>query len=353
MATKKVVHTDDVTSVASWDLPEFGDQKSAKGEQPKILKTINDEELALLKKKANFGKSVVHTNDVSRVGVWDQNELQGYSSSGAIDPKGESTKIYTTEEFIALEQKSGSFSKVTATEDLSRIAIWDLPVFENTPDNGMVEVTPGAIKMPTAEEIEAVQDSAREEAYSAGFEQGKGEGFEQGKPEGYQAGLVEGQEQGREQAYAETKAELDAQIQQLKALCSSLAEPLKTLDNDVEQELVAVAIAVAKQVVRRELRTDPGQVVSAVRQAVSILPINARNIRVYLHPEDATLVKESLSVADETEEEQRWKIVEDPALTRGGCNVESDLSRIDATVDSRLAAVIAQVLGGERNSDND
>jgi flagellar assembly protein FliH len=112
-------------------------------------------------------------------------------------------------------------------------------------------------------------------------------------------------------------------------------------------------MSVAKHLVRRELRTDPGQVVAAVRQAVSILPINTRNIRVYLHPEDAALVKQSLSVTEETGEEQRWKIVEDPALTRGGCNVESELSRIDATVETRLAALIAQALGGERESDNE
>jgi len=44
-------------------------------------------------------------------------------------------------------------------------------------------------------------------------------------------------------------------------------------------------------------------------------------------------------------------VVEDPALTPGGCNIETEHSRIDATVESRLAAVIAQVMGGERSAD--
>lgn len=242
--------------------------------------------------------------------------------------------------------------KVVNTEDVSRIALWDLPIFESTGNNVLVEIKPDSVKMPTAEELSAVQDSAREEAYKEGLAQGQADGFEQGKQEGIQAGMIEGQALGREQAYNEAKPELEAQVTQLRSLCETMTEPLKTLDDDVEQELVAVAMQVAKHLVRRELKTDPGQVVAAVRQAVSILPINTRNIRVYLHPEDAILVKQNLSVTDDAEEEQRWKIVEDPALTRGGCNVESEHSRIDATVEARLSSIIAQALGGERDSDN-
>jgi flagellar assembly protein FliH len=88
-----------------------------------------------------------------------------------------------------------------------------------------------------------------------------------------------------------------------------------------------------------------------VRQAISVLPASARNIKVHLHPEDAQLVREILSMENGAEEERRWSIVEDGTLTRGGCKVESDTSRIDSTVESRLATVINEVLGGERESD--
>jgi flagellar assembly protein FliH len=43
-----------------------------------------------------------------------------------------------------------------------------------------------------------------------------------------------------------------------------------------------------------------------------------------------------------------WKIQQDPLLTRGGCRVSTGDSRIDATVESRLGAVIARVLGDSR-----
>ncbi|MGZ5576522.1 MAG: FliH/SctL family protein, partial [Methylobacter sp.] len=45
-------------------------------------------------------------------------------------------------------------------------------------------------------------------------------------------------------------------------------------------------------------------------------------------------------------------IVEDPLITRGGCEVDTDISHVNATVEHRLAAVIATLLGGERESDS-
>jgi flagellar assembly protein FliH len=46
-----------------------------------------------------------------------------------------------------------------------------------------------------------------------------------------------------------------------------------------------------------------------------------------------------------------WRIVEDPLITRGGCKVDTEVSHIDATVENRLAAVIATLFGGEREHD--
>ncbi len=51
--------------------------------------------------------------------------------------------------------------------------------------------------------------------------------------------------------------------------------------------------------------------------------------------------------------EQAMQIVEDPVQNRGGCRVFTDTSQIDSTVESRLNAVIAKVLGGQRSSDGE
>jgi flagellar assembly protein FliH len=52
-----------------------------------------------------------------------------------------------------------------------------------------------------------------------------------------------------------------------------------------------------------------------------------------------------------SEAELAWKIVEDPVCARGGCKVLTGSSQVDATLESRLAALINSLLGGERDVD--
>ena len=50
-------------------------------------------------------------------------------------------------------------------------------------------------------------------------------------------------------------------------------------------------MALARQIVRRELKTDPTQIIGIIREAIAALPVAARDVRVHLHPEDAAVVR--------------------------------------------------------------
>jgi flagellar assembly protein FliH len=71
-------------------------------------------------------------------------------------------------------------------------------------------------------------------------------------------------------------------------------------------------------------------------------------VRLSLHPEDADLIREVYALADT---EVGWTLIEDPVIMRGGCKVVTDSSQIDATLDSRLASLIAPLLAGARSED--
>lgn len=199
---------------------------------------------------------------------------------------------------------------------------------------------------PTLDEIEAIQREAQEEGFAAGYQEGRREGRDQGykkgqlegHAEGYQRGFAEGLNSGRDEALL--------RVQKLEQILNTLSRPLAALDKSVEEELAALAIDIARQLVRRELRAAPGEIVAVVREAVGLLPVASAGVQVRLHPEDARLIREVLSLGPE--DQPVWRIIEDQALTRGGCVVNSELSRIDATVEKRLGAVIATVLGDER-----
>lgn len=175
--------------------------------------------------------------------------------------------------------------------------------------------------LPTAEEIESIQ----QQAYDEGFAQGQ------------RAGMATG------------KAQVDKQISRLDSILNVLAQPLEGLDDDVVQQITDLSIIVAKQLIRRELRTDPGQVIAVVRECATAIPVASQQVNLYLHPDDAELVRSAFSLDHEAE--TRWKIIEEPVLTRGGCRIEAEHSKIDATVENRLNQIITNFLGGEREDD--
>jgi flagellar assembly protein FliH len=247
-------------------------------------------------------------------------------------------------------ERSLSKNVIAHAEALERedVSLWDLPIVSEGEATRFASKT--EITLPTAEDIENIQQQAYKEAYDEAFEKAKQEGFEQGKAEGHKQGHEEGKAEGFSQGLKEGQIVIDEKSTHFESLISTLTAPLENLDNEVEEELVSLAMLVARHLIRRELKLDPSHVIAAIRQAVDVLPIATQNIILFLHPEDATLLRESLSMADK--EEQRWKIVEDPMLSRGGCLVETEYSRIDASVESRLNSVITQVIGGERESDH-
>jgi flagellar assembly protein FliH len=157
---------------------------------------------------------------------------------------------------------------------------------------------------------------------------------------GYEDGLA----QGRAEMQVRIN-EVNARIARLDSILKSLSRPLEQLDAEIEKQLTLLALTVGKQMVRRELKTDPAQVIAVIRESVSRLPAAARDIRVHLNPEDAAVVREHLAAPSN---ERAWSVVEDPSLQRGGCLVRTNTSQLDARLDSRLNAIVSAAFGDER-----
>lgn len=222
--------------------------------------------------------------------------------------------------------------RFSATE-LESLRLWATPNFGeeyNTPQEIIepeiiIEEEPPAPTL-TVEEIEAIQKQAQ------------AEGFALGKQEGYQAGFVEGSKKG----YDENVHLIEVRTTQLVTLLESLSQPFKLLDEQVEQALADLSVKIAKQILHREIELDSGQVIAAVKAAVAALPMASQKVTLYLHPEDAELVRFNLGL-DETP--STWVIVEDASITRGGCKVDTEVSHVDATIESRLDAVLETLFG--------
>jgi flagellar assembly protein FliH len=199
----------------------------------------------------------------------------------------------------------------------SNVERWDLPLVTGKPIQAR---RPGR----TVNELEEIEKRAFDEAFAQGRE----------------AGLAK--------ARQETQAQLDqlkSQVASLERTLGVLAQPLQQMDAEVEQQLAALALIIARQLVRRELQLDPAQVIAVIRETVALLPVAMRDVRVHLHPQDAAVVRERLATPAS---DRAWSILEDPVMTRGGCRVTTDTANIDARLETRIHAVAVAVLGEER-----
>jgi flagellar assembly protein FliH len=163
---------------------------------------------------------------------------------------------------------------------------------------------------------------------------------------------AEAEKRGHAAGLAAGKCDIDARVaaleeraRSLEVALASLSRPLAQLDDQVHEQIAMLAQRIARAVLRRELRTDPTQVIGIVRETVALLPAAARGVRVVLHPEDAALVRERVAPSGP---EAAWSIIDDPMLARGDCRVHTDYAQLDARLEARLNEALAALIGEER-----
>lgn len=195
----------------------------------------------------------------------------------------------------------------TANDSEERIKRWDVPAIDGSDGKGFL----------TAGSLQDLQKSAYDEAYKAGHDEGLTSG---------------GQEAAR-------------RAERLDQLLNALSRPFDELDESVEEQIVELSMTLVKKLFRREMQVNPDHVIGVVHEAIQLLPAASRNITVQLHPDDAKLLRESLS---QSEGERAWRIAEDPLVSRGGCKVATDSSHIDAQAETRLRSLINSVFLDER-----
>lgn len=130
---------------------------------------------------------------------------------------------------------------------------------------------------------------------------------------------------------------------QIGALMSSYGTQIDALQQDMARALADAAIALARQVVRSELGAQPEHVAAVAGEALEALMLSARHVTVRVHPDDQPLVAQG---AAELLAARGARLLADPAVSRGGCLVESDIGIVDASIESRWRRAAA-ALGSE------
>jgi flagellar biosynthesis/type III secretory pathway protein FliH len=127
----------------------------------------------------------------------------------------------------------------------------------------------------------------------------------------------------------------------LAAALSALGESVASVQlhaarwtSNTEENIAALAIAVTRHIVEREVTADHTIVRDLVQRALSQFPID-QTITVRLHPDDAATCS-SAAMADGGGRLKDVRWVSDVNIIRGGCLVEGRERIIDGRVDTSL-----------------
>ena len=103
---------------------------------------------------------------------------------------------------------------------------------------------------------------------------------------------------------------------------------------NTEENIAAIAVAVTRHIVEREVTVAHTIVRDLVQRALSHFPID-QTITVRLHPDDAETCS-SAAMADSAGRVKDVRWIADPHIIRGGCLVEGRERIIDGRVDTSL-----------------
>lgn len=159
--------------------------------------------------------------------------------------------------------------------------------------------------------------------------------------EGHEQGRKEGQAQGYAQGLAEGRLAAEAEGLQLQTLASSFSTALAGANAAVAQDLLSLALDIAKAMLKTSLSQRPELLLPLVSELIREMPAGQGPSTLLLQADDAALVQAHLSGQLEKD---GWRIRIDHQLQRGGCRIETATQQVDADIAVRWQR-IARTLG--------
>lgn len=151
--------------------------------------------------------------------------------------------------------------------------------------------------------------------------------------EGYARGLADGERRGEMNA----QTQLAQAVSVAHAAVARINELASLAPNVLEENIAALAVIVARQVITREVSLDRELVAELVRRALTEFPID-QAVRIRVNPVDLaslTINESSQAMAPITgNRDASW--LADSRVARGGCLVEGRDRIVDGRVDTAL-----------------
>ena len=173
------------------------------------------------------------------------------------------------------------------------------------------------------------EDRARDgQAHQAGFEEGYAQGHAHATLEGQR--LI--------QDYIDTQGQ-DA-ADRFLGLFKTAQEQVEQSQQAMAKGVLELACELARQIVRRELSTNPNALQPVVREALGMLTVDTKMAAVRLNPVDLDVFAEEMVREFPN---LQLNLVRDASVTVGGCLVEAAGMVVDGTVQRRWHKAVASL----------
>ncbi len=208
-----------------------------------------------------------------------------------------------------------------------------------------IETQAQAMLARARHQAEALLAAAQTEA-----EELKQAAYAQALADGHRAGVKEGTEQGiamgRDAALAEQRDRLTEILASLSTAVTDLDARRIQLESAALEEVVGLAIAVARRVTKRQGMLDP-QVLIENLQAAMKLVVRCADVRVAIHPTQRQTLEDVLPrLRLQWPQLKHIELIDDPSLAPGGCRIFTAHGQVDGDLAGQLDRVVADLLPG-------
>jgi|HubBroStandDraft_6_1064221.scaffolds.fasta_scaffold01600_8 flagellar assembly protein FliH len=147
-------------------------------------------------------------------------------------------------------------------------------------------------------------------------------------------------DQGFREGYSQAQTAAEGEIRVLRdGVAEALREFRAERDNyfhHVESEVVALALAIVRKILRREAQTDPLLLSGLVRVALEKMA-GGQNVRMKVHPAQIRVWNEYFSQQGELE--AKPELSGDATLEQNQCQIETEMGVTDLSLDNQLKEI--------------
>lgn len=159
--------------------------------------------------------------------------------------------------------------------------------------------------------------------------------------EAYDKGFAKGEAEGRRKG----EEALAAKIDQTAQVIATVGKERQRICELYEKDTLAVVMAMVEKLVGHEVSVNSAVIENCLHRAMKFVVDNSQVVA-HLHPEDFLRIKEA-AVEDPLflQNAGRLELMEDPAISQGGCLLETTFGEIDATLENckdKLYAAVEQ-----------